>query len=377
MRVATALDARPQDSFSVATQWQLMWWRFRKHRLAMASGVVVVLIYLVAAFAGFLAPATPDAFAADYTYAPPQRLRFFVRAADGGRRFQPHVYGYKVEIEPEALRRVFAPDAETVHRLRFLAEGPAYEILGLFESRLHLFGLEDPDAPLYLLGADKLGRDMLTRLLYGTRISMSIGLVGVALSLVLGILLGGVSGYYGGALDNAIQRAIEFIRSIPTIPLWMGLAAALPTDWPPLRIYFGITLILSFIGWTELARMVRGRFLSLRTEDFVVAARLDGVNELRIILHHMAPSFLSHIIASLTLAIPNMILAETALSFLGLGLRPPIVSWGVLLQEGQNVRTVATAPWLLFTTGAAIFAAILSLNFLGDGLRDAADPYAR
>jgi peptide/nickel transport system permease protein len=364
-----------QEAINVATQWQLMWWRFRKHRLAMTSLVIVILIYLVALLAEFLAPFTPDEFQADYTYAPPQRLHLFLET-ENGLRFQPWVPGYKVEIEQEALRRVFVPDEEVIHEIGFFVSGEPITLFGFLETDRHLVGPKDPEAPMFLLGADKLGRDMLTRMIYGTRISMSIGLVGVALSLILGILLGGISGFLGGQVDNIIQRVIEFIRSVPTIPLWMGLAAALPTDWPPLRIYFGITVILSFIGWTELARVVRGRFLALRTEDFVIAAHLDGVGQMRIILHHMVPSFLSHIIAALTLAIPNMILAETSLSFLGLGLRPPIVSWGVLLQEAQNIRTVATAPWL-FATGGAVFIAILALNFVGDGLRDAADPYAR
>lgn len=372
---ARAMAPDRQEAVNVATQWQLMWWRFRKHRLAMTSLVIVILIYLVALLAEFLAPFTPDEFQADYTYAPPQRLHLFLET-ENGLRFQPWVHGYKVEIEEEALRRVFVPDEETIHEIGFFVSGEPITLFGFLETDRHLVGPKDPEAPMFLLGADKLGRDLLTRMIYGTRISMSIGLVGVALSLVLGILLGGISGFLGGQVDNIIQRVIEFIRSVPTIPLWMGLAAALPTDWPPLRIYFGITVILSFIGWTELARVVRGRFLALRTEDFVIAAHLDGVGQLRIILHHMVPSFLSHIIAALTLAIPNMILAETSLSFLGLGLRPPIVSWGVLLQEAQNIRTVATAPWL-FATGGAVFIAILALNFVGDGLRDAADPYAR
>jgi len=229
---------------------------------------------------------------------------------------------------------------------------------------------------MYLLGADRMGRDVRSRLIHGTRISMSIGLLGVTISLFLGILLGGISGYYGGAIDNVIQRIVEALRSIPTIPGWMGLAAGLPTGWPALRVYFGITILLSLIGWTGLARVVRGRFLALREEDFVMAARLAGSSELRIILRHMVPSFLSHIIASITLAIPRMILSETSLSFLGLGLRPPIVSWGVLLQEAQNVRSIATAPWLLLP-GLAVVVAELALNFLGDGLRDAADPYSR
>jgi peptide/nickel transport system permease protein len=327
------------------------------------------LIYLVAALAEFLAPFDPEVFTATYTYAPPQPLHLF----EGG-EFRPHVNGYKVEIDKVALRRTFVVDETSKHAVGFLVEGAPYRLLGLFESNLHLFGPQEPNAPMYLLGADQLGRDVLSRLIHGTRISMSIGLVGVAISFGVGILLGGISGFYGGAIDTFIQRVIEFIRSLPTIPLWMGLAAALPTDWPPTRVYFGITIILSFIGWTGLARVVRGRFLALRTEDFVTAARLDGSNELRIIWKHMVPSFASHIIASLTLAIPGTILAETALSFLGLGLRPPVVSWGVLLQEAQNVRAVATAPWLLIP-GLAVVITVLSLNFLGDGLRDAADPY--
>jgi peptide/nickel transport system permease protein len=228
---------------------------------------------------------------------------------------------------------------------------------------------------MYLLGADRLGRDVLSRMAHGTRISMSIGLVGVTISLILGIILGGISGYYGGGVDNFIQRVIEFIRSMPTIPLWLGLAAAVPTTWGPLQVYFAITIILSFIGWTGLARVVRGRFLTLREEDFVMAARLDGASQRKIMFRHMLPAFYSHIIASVTLSIPGTILAETSLSFLGLGLRPPVVSWGVLLQEAQNVRSVATAPWLL-TPALAVVITVLALNFLGDGLRDAADPYA-
>lgn len=359
----------------VASQWQLMWWRFKKHQVALFSGVLVILIYLVTLFVEFLAPFPATMYAATYTYAPPQQLHLFDQT-ENGLRFNPYVNGYTVEIEPEALRRTFVVDPESKIYVRFFAEGEPYKLMGLFEMNRRLIGPVNAGDPMYLFGADRLGRDVLSRMIYGTRISMSIGLVGVALSFVLGVILGGISGYYGGMIDNLIQRVIEFIRSVPTIPLWLGLAAALPPDWGPLQVYFGITVILSVIGWTGLARVVRGKFLSLREEDFVMAARLDGAPRMNIIVRHMVPSFLSHIIASLTLAIPGMILAETSLSFLGLGLRPPVVSWGVLLQEAQNVRAVATAPWLLWPAVPVVIA-VLALNFLGDGLRDAADPYSR
>ncbi len=327
----------------VASPWKLTWWRFRKHKVALVSGIIVILIYLVVLFAEFLAPFLPNAFNSKFTFAPPQPLHLYRRTEEGW-RFSPYVNGYKVEIDPNALRRTFVVDTEVEYDVAFFVVGAPYRMLGFIESNIHLIGPVDPDAPMYLFGADRLGRDMLSRLIYGTRVSMSIGLIGVLLSFILGILLGGISGLYGGVWDNLIQRLIDFIRSIPTIPLWLALAAALPPTWDPLYIYFSITIILSLIGWTSLARVVRGRFLSLRTDDFIMAARLDGAGQQRRIWKYMVPSFTSHIIASLTLAIPGMILAETSLSFLGLGLRPPIVSWGVLLQEAQNVRAVATAP---------------------------------
>jgi peptide/nickel transport system permease protein len=362
--------AEKEASAYVASQWKLMWWRFRRHKLAMVSGVVLIFIYMVALFAEFFAPAPPDLTNTQATYAPPQTLILFDE--DG---FNPHVFGYKVEVDPVALRRTFVIDPEKKIPVRLFVRGYEYKVLGLFPSDIHLIGPAEAGQPMYLLGADRLGRDVLSRMAHGTRVSMSIGLVGVTISLILGIILGGISGYYGGGIDNFIQRVIEFIRSLPTIPLWLGLAAALPVEWGPLQIYFAITIILSFIGWTGLARVVRGRFLTMREEDFVMAAKLDGASERKIMFQHMLPGFYSHIIASVTLSIPGTILAETALSFLGLGLRPPVVSWGVLLQEAQNVRTVATAPWLL-TPALAVVVTVLALNFLGDGLRDAADPYA-
>ncbi len=357
----------------VASQWQLMWWRFKQHKVAFVSAIVVLLIYVVALIPEFVAPYPSDVVNARYLYAPPQPLHLF--RTDGGLRFEPHVVGYRSVVDAAAGRRTFTTDDSLIIPAGLFVQGAPYKLFGLIPMDRHLFGPVDASQPMYLLGADRLGGDLLSKMIYGTRISMSIGLVGVALSLTLGIVLGGVSGYYGGIVDTAIQRVIEFLRSIPTIPLWMGLAAALPSNWPPLQIYFGITIILSLIGWTGLARVVRGRFLAMRSEEFVTAAQLDGASDMRIILRYMAPSFASHIIASTTLAIPAMIISATSLSFLGLGLQPPLVSWGTLLKEAQSVRSVLQAPWQLWPA-AAVIVTVLALNFLGDGLRDAADPYS-
>ena len=361
-----------EKSVLVAGQWRLFWLKFRKHKVALASLGIILALYTVALFADFVAPFDPNRSEARYTYARPQPVHLL---RDG--RLSPWVESLEVEIDRAAMRRTFVTDPATPIPVAFLVRTEPYFLLGLVPLEHRLLGPIDPAAPMYLLGADRLGRDILSRTIHGARISLSIGLVGVGISLVLGVLLGGVSGYFGGAIDTVIQRVIEFLRSIPTIPLWMGLAAAVPLTWPPLQTYFMITLIVSLLGWTSLAREVRGKFLSLRGEDFVLAARLDGMSEFGIITRHLVPSFTSHIIANLTLAIPHMILAETSLSFLGIGLQPPIVSWGVLLQEAQNVRTLAQAPWLLFVPGGAVVISVLALNFLGDGLRDAADPYAR
>lgn len=363
-----APEAEQEAKVFVAPQWQLIWWKFRKHKLAVISAVVVILIYLVAIFTEFLSPVDPTKTDSRYLYAPPQTIMFDSQGA--------YVYGYTSKVDPVALRRTFVIDETKRVPISFFVKGFSYKLFGLIESDIHLLGPTNPEDVVFVMGADRLGRDLLSRFITGTRISMSIGLVGVLFSLILGILLGGISGYFGGAVDTFIQRVIEFLRSIPSIPLWMGLAAALPLDWPPDRVYFMITIILSLIGWTGLARVVRGRFLSLREEDFVMAARLDGASQMRIILRHMLPAFTSHIIAAITLSIPGMILSETSLSFLGLGLREPVVSWGVLLQSAQDIRSIATAPWLLIPA-IAVVVSVLALNFLGDGLRDAADPYSR
>ncbi len=369
------LVATEIERVSVATPRQLMWWKFRKHKVAVASLVILILMYLSAFFADFLSPVDPLVYNGKYKFVPPQIPTFIDE--NGKFHLRPGVNGLISHRNEETLRITYSEDKSTWYPIKFFVKGYRYKLLG-FETDRHLFGL-DTDAPgavFYPLGSDRLGRDMFARIIHGGRISLSIGLVSVFLSLILGVVLGGVSGYYGGWVDNLIQRVIEFIRSVPDLPLWMALSAALPPEWSQERRYFGITIILSIIGWTGLGRQVRGRFLALRTEDFVLAARLSGARDRRIILRHMVPSFTSHIIASLTLSIPGIILAETGLSFLGLGLRQPVISWGVLLQEAQNIRTVALASWLLLP-GLAVVITVLAFNFLGDGLRDAADPFNR
>ncbi|MET7336538.1 ABC transporter permease [Nonomuraea sp. NPDC005650] len=358
---------RPTKEVGTLPQWRLMWRQFRRHRLALAGMAILVPVYFAAIFAEFFAPMSSSTANTSMTYAPPQVLRF---SGDLGL----YVHGYRTERDPKTYEQRYTEDPGQRIDVGLFVHGDEYELLGLIPSDLHLIGPVTKGEPAFLLGSDQNGRDLLSRLIHGARVSLSIGLVGVAASFLLGMLIGGISGYFGGGVDNAVQRLIEFLIAIPTLPLWMALSAALPTDWGPLTRYFAITVILSLIGWTGLARDVRGRFLSLREEDFVMAARLDGVGRLSIIFRHMIPSFASHIIASLSLAIPSMILGETSLSFLGLGLQAPAVSWGVLLEGAQNVRVVANAPWLL-APGVAVVVVVVAMNFFGDGLRDAADPY--
>ncbi|MDO5629137.1 MAG: ABC transporter permease [Mobilicoccus sp.] len=352
---------------------QLMWMRFRKHRLALVSLWIVIAIYVVAIFADSLAPRSAGFYDADYPFAPPQQIHL---GNPDGQGTGLYVHGLTQEFDDISWTRTYEEDPDVVHRLGFFVSGDTtYRFLGVLPTDVRVFGPVEPDAPFYLMGADRSGRDILSRVVLGTRVSMSIGLIGVALSLIIGIALGAIAGFFRGPIDAFIQRVTELFMSIPTLPLWMALAAALPQSWSALQIYFGITVLLSLIGWTSLSREVRGRVLSLRSEDYVVAARLDGASRYRVVRKHVLPALTSHIIASVTLAVPAMILAETSLSFLGLGLQPPIVSWGVLLQEAQNVRSVMTAPWLLIVPSTAVVIATLSLNFLGDGMRDAADPY--
>ena len=358
-----------QERFTMASQWRMVWWKLRRHHLAVISGAILLLLYASTLVTEVLAPYAVDSRHSRFIHAPPQAVHLFHEGSFIG----PFVYGYNYHLDLDTLKREYTPDLTAVHPIRFLCRGDSYTFWGLFESDIHLFCPAE-DGTLFLLGTDRLGRDVLSRMIYGARISLTIGILGVAISFVLGLVFGGLAGYYGGVVDLVIQRIIEVLQSLPSIPLWLALAAIMPVTWSPIIVYFAITVILGLIDWTGLARAVRSKLLSLREEDYVLAAQLMGANAPRIVGRHLVPGFMSHLIASATLAIPSMILGETALSFLGLGLRPPITSWGVLLTEAQNINIVALYPWLLMPAIPVILV-VLAFNFLGDGLRDAADPY--
>ena len=358
-----------QSQIHQASQLRLMWWKFKKHRLALFSMYFLVILYAAIAIVEFLAPYNLHTRNVDFIHSPPQRVHLF----DNGNFVGPFVYGRTMTLDMDTLRRNYQDDLTKVEPIRFFCSGDTYRFWGLFEANKH-FVCPAQGGELFLLGSDRLGRDVLSRILYGARISLTIGLLGITMSFVLGITIGGLAGYHGGVFDLITQRIIEVLQSIPSIPLWMALAAIMPVTWSPILIYLGITAILGLLDWTGLARAVRSKLLALREEDYVLAAQLMGAGSSRIIGRHLVPGFMSHLIATATLAIPGMILGETALSFLGLGLRPPITSWGILLTEARSVSVIAFYPWLLFPTIPVILV-ILAFNFLGDGLRDAADPY--
>jgi peptide/nickel transport system permease protein len=367
------LDKRinAEEKLYLASQWQLMWRKFIKHKLALAGAFILIILYAMAVFSEFVSPYDMGKRYSKYMNCPPQRVHFIDEK--GNFHLRPFVYGLKSKVDPETWSRLYVVDKSQKYPVYFFIRGDKYRFWNLLETDLHFFGVKEPGV-IFLFGTDGLGKDLFSRNLHATRISLSIGLVGVALSFILGSILGGISGYFGGVADMIIQRIIEFLLAIPSIPFWMALSAALPQEWSSIKVYFYITIILSILGWTSLARVVRGKLISLREEDFVLAARIIGASEGRIITRHLLPSFLSYLVVNLTLAVPYMILGETALSFLGLGIRPPAVSWGALLQEAQNVRTVALHPWLLIPALFVIIT-VLAFSFLGDGLRDAADPY--
>ncbi len=362
--------AKRERKYYTASQWQLIWARFRRHRLAMTALVVLVLLYLTAIFCEFVAPYTPSKDFPQNLFSPPSRIRLI--APDTGEFVGPFIFAMKGTLN-EKFQRVFVEDTNTRYPIKFFVRGEEYKLLGLIKTDIHLFGVEG--APIFLFGTDRLGRDVFSRVVYGARISLTIGLVGVFLSFLLGLTIGGISGFFGGAVDEVIQRVIDLLISIPGLPLWMALAAAVPRDWSTIETYFAITVVLSIVGWAGLARVVRGKLLSLRQEDFAIAAKVAGASEARIIAKHLLPLFFSYIIVSITLSIPAMILGETSLSFIGLGMQPPAVSWGVLLQDAQNLSAIVLYPWLLLPC-LFVIVTVLMFNFLGDGLRDAADPYS-
>jgi len=368
--IDSKIDNKKKEAYYTATQFQLMWWKFRRHRTAIIGSVVLGIFVFIMLFCEFLAPYGMQSRDSDYVFGKPHKVHLF----DDNGTFQGlFVYELSTSFDRVSMQIVLKEDKEAISKIRFFARGEPYKLWGLFKTDLHLFVAKD--GFIHLFGTDELARDVFSRTLFGTRTSLSIGFIGVLIGFVVGLIVGGLSGYFGGFLDNVLQRLIEFIRSIPTLPLWMSLAAILPKEWSPLRVYFAVTVILGFLTWTTLARRVRGKLISMREEDFVFAARIAGSNDLRIIWRHMLPAFLSYIIVDLTISFPAMILGETTLSFIGLGLREPVVSWGVLLQAAQNVKAIEQHPWL-FIPAIFVVVSVLAFSLVGDGMRDAADPYS-
>lgn len=365
--------AKKEEVAPVISVQRLMWLRFRRNRLAMIGGIFLLFMYLAAIFAGFITPNDPTMVNGQFVSMPPQALNFI--DADGNFHLIPFVYGVRSAVDPATFRRTFEAIPEEIYPLQFFVRGPEYTILGFIKTDIHLFGVEDP-GKLFLFGTDTQGRDIFSRVWYGAQVSLSVGLVGVVLTLIFGSIIGIASGYIGGLFDDVVQRIIELLMSFPQLPLWLALAALVPDNWPSDRTYFAITIVLAVLSWGALARQTRSMVYALRETDFVTAARYSNCGNWRIVTRHLLPNTMSHIIVVATTAIPGMILGETALSFLGLGIRSPLISWGLLLTDAQHVRVLIQQPWIL-TPAIFVIATIIAFNFLGDGLRDAADPFAK
>jgi peptide/nickel transport system permease protein len=352
-----------------APNWILVWRKFKTHKLGLISGIFLLLCYLMLPFAGFLSPYTPNERQSDHLYAPPQSVQWFHEGEFVG----PFIYPITAEADLETFQWKFVPDTDTPLPIRFFCKADEYNLAGLIPSDTHLFCAPE-GATLFLWGSDRLGRDVFSRIMYGAQLSLTVGLIGISVSFFLGIILGSMAGYFGGKLDWVINRIIEILRSLPELPLWLALSAAVPSNWGPVSVFFIISVILGILDWPGLARAVRAKFLSLREEEYVRAAEMMGASSGRVIRKHLLPNFMSHLIASATLSIPAMILGETALSFLGLGLRAPAVSWGVMLNDAQNLASIEIYPWTAIPM-LPIIVIVLAFNFLGDGLRDSLDPY--
>lgn len=372
-RTMTLFKRKKINDANYSSQWSLIYRRLKKHKLARISLFILALFYIAAIFAQFIAPYGLESYDSKYVNAPPAKMSF--KDAEGKFHILPLVYDLKSGRDPVTLRKVFVHDEKVRYSVKFFVEGETYKFLGVIPTHTHLFGTDDPGR-IFIFGTDGMGRDLFSRIVLGSQISLSIPLLGVSISFAIGLMLGGISGYFGGWIDNVIQRLIEIIRSFPTLPLWMALSAAIPARIPVVTMYIYIVIIFAFIEWTTLARIARGKFISLKNEEYVLAAKIAGVSDAKIIIKHLIPGFISYLVVATTLAIPGMILGETTMSFLGLGIRSPATSWGVLLQEAQHIENIALYPWKLIPLGFVIIA-VLAFNFLGDGLRDAADPYKR